>query len=182
MIGEILRAILQAGIPVGVTSYALVWWTLKQGYLDQHENQESLRSNLKKMAKSPEGKKVSYNPVHDKWLALGGGFYGIVGLLTYVVVEWRDISQIVFDLGGLMAFIRQFNIDVIINIFIESLLNFITAITWPVYWLSAISAANSWIWIVAAYAGYWAGLKGAQRTIDANAVEHDAGQDSHDPD
>ena len=34
MLLEILRAIAVAGLPVGLATYALVWWSLRQGYID----------------------------------------------------------------------------------------------------------------------------------------------------
>jgi hypothetical protein len=160
-------ALFQAAIPVGLASFVMVWWALKQGYLEQKDDIGSVRLAVRKMAKRRKGEKVSYNPVHDKWLSLGGGFYGIAGLLTYVLVEWRDVSGIVLDLGGLTEFIQQFDIGVVVNIFVESLLNFITAVTWPLYWLSHIDSEYAWIWIVAAYVGYWIGLKGAHMTIES---------------
>jgi hypothetical protein len=183
MIWDILLASLQAGLPVAVASFFMVYWALKQGYIDREDNSKSLHTGLRKMRKSSkkDEKKISYNPVHDKWLSLGGGFYGIVGLLTYVVIEWRDVSAIILDLGGFMEFIRQFDIGVIVSIFVESLVNFITAVTWPLYWLGSIDSAYPWLWFLAAYAGYWLGLKRAQQLVEEqSACESDT--DSGDPD
>jgi hypothetical protein len=58
-----------------------------------------------------------------------------------------------FDLGGL--------ISLAINLFIESIMNFVAAIAWPVYWLGR--AQPFWLWLIVAYAGYWLGVRAAQK-------------------
>ena len=44
-------------------------------------------------AATKAGPDVRIDPVHNKWLAFGGGFYGIVGLLTYAVVEFGELRD-----------------------------------------------------------------------------------------
>jgi hypothetical protein len=58
-----------------------------------------------------------------------------------------------FDIGGL--------ISLLINLFIESIMNFVAAIAWPVYWLGR--AQPFWLWLIVAYAGYWLGVRAAQK-------------------
>jgi hypothetical protein len=53
------------------------------------------------------------------------------------------------------------NIGLVVDMFLEAIFNFVAAVIWPVYWMSSIDAQYSWVWFVAAYAGYALGLKRA---------------------
>jgi hypothetical protein len=105
------------------------------------------------------------NPVHGKWMKFGGGFYGIVALYTYGLVEWKEVSQFIASFGGFSEFINNLSIQVLIRMFIEGLKNFITAISWPVYWMGDFGPQRMWIWMAIAYAAYWLGMKAAQRHV-----------------
>lgn len=102
------------------------------------------------------------DPVLEKWFSFGGGFYGLVALYTWLVIEWDDAWGFLTDLPGIVfSFDIGSLISLVISFFIESLMNFIVAITWPVYWIG--EASNPWVWIAVAYGGYWLGIKAAQQ-------------------
>jgi hypothetical protein len=109
------------------------------------------------MSKERKKDKTKYNPVHKKWFVFGGGFYGAVALMTYVLVEWYEFVDFIRGLGGLGDLLSRLGINLIINIFVEALTNFIVAISWPVYWMSEIETNRIWLWCIAAYGGYYAG-------------------------
>jgi hypothetical protein len=104
------------------------------------------------------------DPVLEKWFSFGGGFYGLVALYTWLVIEWNEVWGFLSDLPGIV-----FSVDLgaliglVVGFFIESLMNFITAIAWPIYWLDV--AGNPWVWIAVAYGGYWLGIKAAQQAM-----------------
>jgi len=182
MVREILRALLLAGIPVAVTSYLLIWWALKNQYLQGATNFKDVKSHFKGLRKAKSRKKKEekkrrkkgegavelepgqqelhkMNPVHNKWLSFGGGFYGVVALLTYAVVELGEIRDFFTQFDGLSSLISDITVELFIGFFINSFINFIVAIAWPIYWLSDIRSDYIWTWFVAAYAGYWAGIR-----------------------
>jgi hypothetical protein len=99
------------------------------------------------------------NPVLNKWLSFGGGFYGLVGLLTYAVVELGEIADFFRGFESISGFIRNISFDMVIRLFIEGLMNFIVAIAWPLYWLDMIVGQYIWIWFLVAYGGYWLGAR-----------------------
>ena len=167
---EVIWALLLVGAPVGVFTLALVWWALQRGYLKESNDTSALRHELKAMSRS--GKKSRkkatdddkvLHPLQKKWAKFGGGFYGIVAFFTYIVIELREIITTVTQLGGFFDFIRQLGPDLIIRMFIQAILNFVAAMTWPFYWLQRIETGQVWVWFLMAYAGYWAGLKLAQK-------------------
>lgn len=100
-----------------------------------------------------------------KWVEFGGGFYGLVAVLTYIIVEAQEVIELFSSEGGIMEAISNIGIGTLINFFIESLMNFITAITWPVYWMGE-GQAEFWQWFLAAYAGYFVGQSMAKNQIE----------------
>lgn len=189
MVREILRALVQAGIPVAVTSYLLVWWALKNQYLQGVSNLKDVESHFKGLSKARSRKKKEekrrrkagggavemepgqqeshkMNPVHNKWLSFGGGFYGVVGLMTYAVVELGEIVDFITRFDGFLSLLSDITVGLFIGLFIDSIMNFVVAIAWPAYWLSDIDSDYIWMWFVAAYAGYWTGIRFALHQAD----------------
>jgi len=186
MVREIFRALLLAGVPVAVTSYLLIWWALKNQYLQGASNLKEVEIHFKGLSKARSRKRKEekrrrkkggssldtephkqeshkMNPVHNKWLSFGGGFYGVVGLLTYAVVELGEIRDFITQFDGLLSLLSDITLELFIGFFINSIMNFVVAIAWPVYWMRDIRSDYIWVWFVAAYAGYWAGTRFALR-------------------
>ncbi len=171
---EFAWAALLVGVPIGVFTLALVWWALQGGHLRESGNASALRREMQAMSRSAKKKKNKnaveqeekpLHPLQKKWAKFGGGFYGIVAFFTYSVVETLEVINTITHLGGFIAFIKHFSADVIIQLFVGALMNFLTAIAWPLYWLKRIETDQVWLWFVMAYAGYWAGVKLAQVLI-----------------
>jgi len=157
---EMVRAILLVGIPVGVFTLVIVWWALRQGYFQETADIKALGLEIKAMSKKTDN--TTHNPVQKKWAKFGGGFYGIVAFFTWLVIEVTEITGMIINFGGFFGFLKALDIGVIIDIFIEAISNFISAMIWPFYWMDRIDTGQTWLWFVVAYAGYWAGLKIAQ--------------------
>jgi hypothetical protein len=170
---EVFWAIFMVGLPVAVFTTAIVWWSLQQGHFGESLDTKALGREIKAMSKKSKKKgeeaKTKLHPVQKKWAKFGGGFYGIVGLFTYIVIEFFEIISMIRNVGGFFQFLKNFDIDVIIEIFISALTNFIAALVWPFYWMQRIDTDQTWIWFVIAYAGYWLGLKLAQTLIQRNS-------------
>ena len=163
---EVFWALLMVGIPIGVFTLAIVWWALQRGHFQETLDIKALEREIKAMSKNNKKNKKEdkpdLHPVQKKWAKFGGGFYGIVAFFTYVVVEVTEIISMVMNFGGFFGFLKQLDLDVIINMLVEALTNFITAMVWPLYWMRRIDTDQTWVWFVMAYVGYWAGLKLAQ--------------------
>ena len=166
---EIFWAFLMAGVPIGIFTMAIVWWALHNGHFQESLDIKALEREIKAMSKSKKKDKkeddAKLHPIQKKWAKFGGGFYGIVALFTYVVIEVIEIIDMISRFGGFISFIRQLDLDVIINMLVEALTNFIAAMVWPLYWMRRIDTDQTWVWFVMAYAGYWLGLKLAQALI-----------------
>lgn len=162
---EIFWAALMAGVPVGVFTFVLLWWALSHGHFQEPADSRALEREMKNMAKRAKDKNAknqkSQHPVQKKWAKFGGGFYGVVAFLTYIVIEVIDIATTIINYGGFFDFLKSLNFGLIINMFIEALTNFIAAMVWPLYWMRQVETNQVWIWFVVAYAGYWLGMKQA---------------------
>jgi len=189
MLYEFWRAFWQAAVPVFITSFLLIWWALKHNYFGKVSSVKEMgqrvklhsraskrqRKNNKRQRKNRSGKRKSrptdheldsmqlnaLNPVHNKWLAFGGGFYGVIALLTYAVIELTEIRDFLRNFDGFFALLTDISIDHLIRLFINSMLNFFWSIGWPIYWLDAIRGDYPWVWLLAAYCGYWLGCRAA---------------------
>ena len=170
---EVFWALLMVGVPIGVFTLALVWWALQGRDFKESSDTDALRREIKALSqkrkkKSKKDKKeeaVNLHPLQKKWTKFGGGFYGIVAFFTYIVVEVIEIIDMIANFGGFIDFIKQLDFNVIVQMFVQALMNFITAIAWPAYWLRRIDTNQVWIWFLMAYAGYWVGLKLVEKLI-----------------
>ena len=173
MITELFTALFMAGLPVAVTAWFLAWWALRNGYLDSVEGVGDVEREIKRLAKDKERRKQA-DPVHRKWLALGGGFYGVVAFLTWLVIEGRDLLGFVRSFAGFGAFLDALSINMLVGLVIEAVTNTILALAWPVYWMQGFRGTYLWLWFFAAYAGYWTGTQLAVRRFRAQrAIGHE---------
>jgi hypothetical protein len=158
-----LAVIFKLALPVGILSFVMVSWALKKGHVQEKLNVKALHQEMKAQKKGKKEDKPKHDLFHRQWVKFGGGFYGIVALYTYFLVELKEVREFIASFGGFFAFIDQLSIHTIIQMFIEGLKNFITAISWPAYWISEFSPNHIWIWGGMAYGAYWLGTKAALR-------------------
>jgi len=170
---EVVWAALLVGAPVAVFTLALVRWALQHGHLKESSDTGALRRELKAMSgkgkkrkkKSDVERQEKLHPLQKKWAKFGGGFYGVVAFFTYIVIEVREVINTIAHLGGFIDFLAKLDFSLIIQMLVQAVLNFVSAMIWPVYWMQRIETHQVWVWFVMAYAGYWAGLKLAQALV-----------------
>ena len=173
MIREIFIAFFKAGLPVGVLAYLLTWWALRNGYLSDVNNVKEIEREVKRLVKDKETKPDG-DMVHRKWLAMGGGFYGVVAVLTWVFLELGEILDFITSFESIDALINSLSIGTLFQLAIEAIQNSFLAIAWPMYWLSDIQSNFIWIWFLVAYGAYWAGTTLAMRQFAHKAQQNDS--------
>ncbi len=163
MLIEFLKAAALAGIPVAMVTFGMILIALRKDLLGEqdgsHGSVEHALKSMKRKDRKDHSKVGQGDLLHKNWLKFGGGFYGIVALLTYALVELNEIIQFFNRFDGFSHFIEIIGIGLIVDFFINSLMNFITAITWPVHWMDEIDSNHIAVWFVAAYLGYRAGIR-----------------------
>lgn len=156
MFGEIIYAFFFAALPLFVFTYAVLWWINRHNISKGDSPIFSEDLDLESLNDVPEGKE---NVVQEKWMTFGGGFYGMVGLLTYGVSEYREIRDMIANFQGFNDGLVETLIDLIITFIIQSLTNIVDAVTWPWFWGKELEGARFWVLIVAAYIGYLVALE-----------------------
>lgn len=192
LLTDLFYALVLAGLPLMALSFAMIWWAMSRGRL-QGKSVGELQRGIKAIGKAREKREEKtldesidvsgddlwglgsskknkpkddekLDPVLDKWFAFGGGFYGLVAVYTWIILAWNDLWEF---LGGVFDIIITLDpgqlIALAIDLFMDSLMDFITAIAWPMYWFSV--AGNPWLWIGVAYGGYWLGMEAARRVV-----------------
>ncbi len=166
---EVFWALLMVTVPITAFTLMLVSWSFRKGFFQETLDTKALEREMKAMSRKGKKNKTEestvQHPLQKKWAKFGGGFYGIVAFFTYIVIEVTDVITMIVNFGGFFDFLRQLDFNVIINLLVEAVTNFITAMIWPMYWMKRIDTNEVWIWFGMAYAGYWLGLKLAQALI-----------------
>ena len=169
---ELVEALFKLVLPVAILSFVMVSWALENGHLNGNSKVRALKKEMKALSKDKSGVKRKQNPIHRQWTKFGGGFYGIVALYTFGLVEWDELRNFIANFGGFVAFIKQFGLDTLIEIFVEGIKNFVAAIAWPLYWMREFDSGQFWIWGGLAYVAYWLGARYAQKLAMKGAIEN----------
>ena len=156
MFEEVLKAAFMAGVPVAVATVFLAAWAIRRGHLDLLEENQADENARDEQAKPDD-------PVLGKWVAFGGGFYGLMALLTYIHSEAIDLWGSLTAYGSLSGLLAALSVGFFVDLFVEAMMNFVVAITWFMYWPDEIHMRNGWIWLGAAYVGYHVGMRIAQQ-------------------
>ena len=169
MLFEILTAIVLAGLPVMGISFAIYAWAYYSGTLKRYDNlMEEVGQEIKDTFKEPEEPKKE-NYVLDKWVEFGGGYYGLMALITFVYLELLDILDLASDLTGIpnVGSFIQVMIEFLIQLIIESFTNLINALMWWSKWGDTlpIGEGAGLYWLGISYLGYLAGEWLAKRYV-----------------
>lgn len=157
---EIVKAIAIAGLPIAIVGFFLVLWSIKKNYIGFDDSLKQLKQ--KKKESDDKQSEFKLNPIHRKWLFFGGGYYGTMAFVTYIVIEAKEILDFFANYTSFSHLLEQISLSAIISLVIESFLNLIPAFIWFSYWPDIFSIENGWYWIAASYAGYHCGSYGAK--------------------
>ena len=133
--------------------------------LFKHKNKEMVevmrrkdKNKVKELKKSLQDESWSWqNMLISKWVAFGGGFYGVMAVLTYAVVECQEIYAFFTSEQSFLATLYAVGFGDVFDLFLNSIFNFITAIIWPVFWMKRIEVFPVWIWFLVVYSGFLVG-------------------------
>lgn len=165
LLKELFWALLILGLPMMVLTLAMVYWALYRGIVGTTDGVDALSKEIGAFGKArkKQKKKPVMNPLHHKWFEFGGGFYGLTALYTYLLIEFDEVIDFITSIPSVIwRFDIGAAISLLVSFFINALMNFIAAISWPVFWMREGGSGNFWLWLLVAWASYWAGLRLAQ--------------------
>jgi len=143
----------------GAVSFLLFFVLLKQKNADAvNVVQNKNKDGLKLLKEELKAEQWSWqNVLMSKWIEFGGGFYGVMAVLTYLVVEFNEVIDFLTSEHTVFATLAAITLGNLVEFFVDSIMNFITAITWPVYWIGKTEYFSFWVWFIAVYMGYYLG-------------------------
>jgi hypothetical protein len=156
---DLLNAILIVGLPVMAITFVLFAWAYYTGKVipadDVLEDTEQQIDEM--MDDLPEHKK-SGNFIMDKWFEFGGGYFGLMMLITFLHLEFMEILDLGSQLAGIDSVSSLVNslIQISIQLMIESFMNFINAFMWWNHWSRELPIAegSGVLWLGVSYVGY----------------------------
>jgi hypothetical protein len=154
MILDILSAIIIAGIPVALTSYFFTTLTSSKTPI-KAKNSKELQVELKNAQfVKDEEENVITHMLHKKWLRFGGGFYGVMVFITYIHIEIIQVLDFFRNFTSFQDFLNSIGLSMIINFFLEALMNLISAFMWFIYWHQYLDMGTYWIWLVVVFVAH----------------------------
>jgi hypothetical protein len=177
MVQEIMRAVIYGAMPVAFFTFLILQWSIASGRLSRLDRGENLHRQYTKHSKAAKKSKKNKEPgleeneqplfhkraagdlFHNKITFFGGGFYGTMAILTYVLIEAIEIWQFFAGILAPSIWINKIGLDLIIDFLVNSITNLISAFVWFSTLQDYIAINNGFIWLGAAYFGYLAGLR-----------------------
>jgi len=155
MLLDIIRAILFVGFPVGLFSFLMIYFSYQKGYLSTDiEFKDAFNKNNNTQSSLSRKHKKSLLFLHSKWVTFGGGFYGLIALLTFIIIELTQFVTFLFSITGWQDIVALFSFGTLISMIIDSITNMIKAVFWFTYWPGKFDTENFLVWILIAYIGY----------------------------
>lgn len=159
MILDIFKAIVIAGIPVALISYFFTLLTSKKTPL-KAQNSKELKVELKNtfIEKDHEESAIAHM-LHKKWMRFGGGFYGVLVFITYIHIEVYQIIDFVRNFTGFQDFIDSIGLMMIVNFFVEAIMNLVSAFLWFIYWYKYLPIGSFWVWFLIVFIAHTSATK-----------------------
>ena len=177
MVLEIVRAVIYGTMPVAFFTFIMLQWSIASGRLSRFDTGENLHRQYRKhsrAARKPKRdretdlednerplfhKQAAGDLFHNKVTFFGGGFYGTMAVLTYILIEAVEIWQFLVGLVDPSTWINKVGVDLIIDFIVNSITNLVAAFVWFRTLPEYITIDNGFIWLGASYLGYLLGLR-----------------------
>lgn len=160
---ELIWETLYMSLFVFAASYGLHYLAYQRGLND--ENDEVTKATIKSNEDNTRIGKLFSNPLVNKWLDFGGGYYGIVALVKLVFIEIGQVQSFFESWDGTGQFIDSIGFNLLVAFFVEQIQNFVAAIIWPTDYLSRFSILECAVFIAVTYGVY----NGAKRLAKEKA-------------
>ena len=174
---EIFRAVFLGGLPVAILTFTILQWFIASGRMGKFTDEKDLTRQFKEHARATKKAKkarkgdigAEKGPVfhsraggdffHNKVMSFGGGFYGTMAVLTYILIEAVEIWQFLNALFLPGTWIDKIGFDLLIEFIVDSFVNMIEAFLWFETLPEYVTVNNGLVWLLAVYLGYLAGLR-----------------------
>ncbi len=155
-----LFEVLYTSALLAVLSYFLHVWSYRGGHGDPRKKVKFKPKKNKDTGKKQDKKTGHY--ALDKWLGMGGGFYGTVAIYKLIIIEMQQAIEFLGNWSELIAYFQNFGLNTIIQFFIGQIQNFVAAIIWPTDYLGRYSWLEIGFFFAMTYGAYLVGQDRAQ--------------------
>lgn len=173
---DIVKAIFVAFLPISVLTYVITYFSYSGGHIRiENDKRNKLERFSSKDALDEDflsdddygdlltnDKKSTNNLLHKKWVNFGGGFYGLMALITFTVIEVRQVFNFLINFPGMDYLVDMLSINGFTSLVLDFVQNMIDAFLWFNYWPDYIDIGNGWIWLGLTYSGYYFGRQFAE--------------------
>lgn len=174
MLIDLIKAVLFVGIPVGVFSFLMIYYAYLKNYLSTDvEFKDAFKKHNREHSTLSKQHKKNLLFLHSKWVTFGGGFYGLIALLTFIVIELKQIVGFWFNVTGWHDITNLFRLSTLIEMFVDSIMNMLKAAIWFTYWPSEFDTDNPIVWGIIAYLSYRFAAKKAKDYVLAERKKED---------
>ena len=178
-------------LPVAAFTFFVIQWSIASGRLERPSDDKNFKHLMRKQSraakaeakqaridkkdgikKDKKDKKLIFHKraggdlFYGKAMTFGGGFYGTMALLTYILIEIAEIWQFLGVVFSPSEWENKLGIGLLIEFFINSIMNLVAAFIWFITLPNRIDMENGWIWLGAAYLGYEVGTRVANHYGD----------------
>lgn len=165
-----VEALFLLGVPVTALSWIVFRWVYRRGDLDRDADNKVVTARLKEIRKSIKTDKTAdHHIVYRRWMRFGSGFYGLAGLWTFFAIETAQLLHFLFHPVSTLSGFPEDPPGYLIDVALNQVGNFISAFVWFIYWSE--DGGNFLVTVAMAWAGYWLGIKLAQRDFAAIHVD-----------
>jgi len=189
MMGEFLLVLVKSSVPIGATSFALVWWALHKGYLGdvdsmhQYEQQRKAADKLRKEEKKQRKLKTKLNKKHGLHKSQVTGSASAAADKSQKSKKFDPLHSKWMQFGGgfygVVAFFTYLLIELaevrdffanfpdlfrggLISMVIHFFIESLQNFIAAIAWPAywiRRIPSDPWMWILGAYGGYWLGSK-----------------------
>jgi hypothetical protein len=168
---DIVQALLIAGLPIAVLAFLMTYLSYRNGDIEPEDDQKDewgLSADWDDIDGMLDDDRPSNNYVHKKWLSFGGGYYGLVALLTLVFIEGRELYNLFLIREQLPELLAAPDRHAVAEIIESQVMNMVDAFIWFQFWPNEIEMRNGWVWLGVSYAGYYSGNRLSKYALKAH--------------
>ncbi|MDO6445462.1 hypothetical protein Q4493_06680 [Colwellia sp. 1_MG-2023] len=163
LIQDAFVALFFAGLPVYAFSFLMVYFSYQKGYLSTSiAFKNAFDKNDENPSQLSKKNKKNLPFFHSKWVTFGGGFYGLIAVLTFLIIELLQIVNFWLGVTRWQDVTDLFSIGAFIGMIVDSFMNMITAAIWFTYWPNKLPASHFLLWILIGYGCYRLGAHSAK--------------------
>lgn len=178
LISESFEALFIAGIPVFIFSFLMVYFSYKKGYLSTDVSiKNAFNKDEKSSSKLSKENKKNLQFIYSKWVTFGGGFYGLIAVLTFFIIEILQILNFWLNVSSWKDITDLLSISTIFSMLADFIVNMISAAIWFTYWPNKLQSSHFILWILVAYLCYRFGAHSAKRYFLTQKMLEDTATD-----